>query len=509
MSLIKVYKTILISVLISALFFGCNNSIELDSKNETQEYTQLYVSIESHARTILPETISLDNLSFKLLGAKTGVAQEVIKVWNNKNEIGASSITLKPGEWNLTLNAYSAGRLVLTCSKQNVFLQGSSNSIRFELDEPSEYLGSVDVTFDFPVGSGYIPSARKIVAKLVKDSTPEVLVDSQVLIPQTYTNDTSKQFVRYQNLNVEGGYYFLRFYIYQLENADYTNFHSTYVRVEPGLESKGRESLSTLEKKHTITLNLNGGVWNTGVQIPAEYSEFESLPVGNATFASDYWTNATLDGWYEMPANGDLSNVPIITSLPSGIPENTTLYAKWTIFCEEEDIQSAFDNFPDGRFDIKLTSFVIYHSSEFNIYEWFYYSLNNLNKYVILDISNLDIPSAYFWKSCYHSEDNNSFSTSLIGLKLMYSSNLMFNTGQFRGSNIKKVYFAGTKEDFYELGVFVIPLTVTGNWGYSTIIGSLLNIPNYTNKSQWQYAFPFDTGVVVYCDDGEIEIDLN
>ncbi len=162
----------IISLLLAVILTGCNNSVETKLEEESSEYTQLYISIESSelsARTIMPDQISLDGLSFKLLGAKTGNPLSEIKTWNNKNEIGSSAISIKPGEWNFTLNAYSAGKLVLTCSKQNVFIQGVSNTISFVLDEPSEYFGSVDVTFDFPVGAGYVPSAKKIVAKLVKD----------------------------------------------------------------------------------------------------------------------------------------------------------------------------------------------------------------------------------------------------------------------------------------------------------------------------------------------------
>ena len=333
---------------ISVILISCQNSSESNEDNTFSEYTNLSISINKFERTIMPETLSLTNLSFKLYGAKSGEPQEVLKTWNNSYSITSSSITIKSGIWNFTMNAYSAGKLVLTSSKENVFLQGASNSLLFVLDEPNDMLGSVDVTFEFPSATRNIPGAKKIVAKLIKDSSEETEVNSQILIPENVTNDNTKQFVRYQNLNVEQGYYFLRFYIYQLENADYTNFHSTYIRVEPGLESKDNENLNTLDKHYKLVLDLNGGTWDNDVIIPTVYSRFETLnlPIGNATFESPYWTDATLEGWYEMTEDGDLSEVPIITSLQSGNTENKVLYAKWSIKCIEDNLQEAFDNFP-------------------------------------------------------------------------------------------------------------------------------------------------------------------
>ena len=501
----------IISLLLAVILTGCNNSVETKLEEESSEYTQLYISIESSelsARTIMPEQISLDGLSFKLLGAKSGAPLNEIKTWNNKNDIGSSAISIKPGEWNFTLNAYSAGKLVLTCSKQNVFIQGVSNTICFILDEPSEYFGSVDVTFDFPVGTGYVPSARKVVAKLVKDSDSEIEVDSQVLIPETYENDSTKQFVRYQNLNVEEGYYFLRFYIYQIENADYTNFHSTYIRVEPGLESKGVECINTLERRHKIILNLNGGTWNEGVQISDEYSEFEELPVGNATFKSDYWTDATLEGWYELPGNGDLSNIIINTTLPYRIENNTVLYAKWTITCKEENIQTAFDNFPEGRFDIKvedINSIPCNYTNQNNINKIL---LNNSKKVVSLDYSVADIKLSDryngVWKYVF-SESNSLLSLKLPKLTKQYMDGAagmktfeiwFFNNAFIQCKNLTTITFAETISDFEHV-------PCQRNYGVQSYTPYEV-IYNNENGKYELHSLAFDDGVIVQCKDGEL-----
>lgn len=491
---------------------GCNNSVESKVEEVASDYTQLYISIESSSRTIMPEQISLDGLSFKLLGAKSGAPLSEVKTWNNKNEISSSAISIKPGEWNFTLNAYAAGNLILTCSKQNVFIQGVSNTISFVLDEPSEYLGSVDVTFDFPVGTRGA-DVKRIVAKLIQDTEPETEVDSQVLIPETYTTDSTKQFVRYQNLNVEGGYYFLRFYIYQIENANYTNFHSTYIRVEPGLESKGRENLLSISKIHNISLDLNGGSWSSGVDVPTDYSEFESLALPlDATFESSYWTSATLDGWYEMPEDGDLSDVDILTEIPIGTSKDMTLYAKWTITCNEADIQSAFDNFPEGRFDIKLSTFCVSHIDNYIAsYENspVHNNLSHDRKFVSLDFSNANFDTASFaikpknnditiWYTIYEE------SLSIISVSFPPGNKFWPNVNHYYGyptsqvargylvmnkfvqcSNLKQVYFNDPMEYF----------------SFSIII----------SMSQHSYAGNvrrdrgcFDSGVTVICTDGEL-----
>lgn len=501
---------------ISVMLISCQNSSESNEDNIFNEYTNLFISINDYERTIMPETLSLTDLSFKLYGAKAGETQEVLKEWNNSTSISSSSITLKSGIWNFTMNAYLAGKLVLTSSKENVFLQGSNSTIRFVLDEPNNLLGSVDVTFTFPVSSGNIPGAKKIVAKLIKDSTEEIEIDSQIMIPANVTNDNTKQFVRYQKLNIEEGYYFLRFYIYQLENADYTNFHSTYIRVEPGLESKGNERINSFfDRRHKLTLLLNGGIWNENYNVPNDFSELTNteLPIGKATFQSEYWRDAILDGWYEMPEDGDLTKVQIITSLPSGNTEDKVLYAKWTIKCIEDDIQQAFDNFPEGRFDIKLTD---YHHNQGNDLYDFNFKLDHPKKIVGLDYSeaycgndwktfpcqnglssnsviSLNLSNATFvgyigwvcWEKCRNVEFNNSllriqdsafrYSKALTEIHLPHSLQEIGNNAFKSSPNFHTVYFEGSVEEFNE-----IQMTKGSN------------------------NFPFDEGVLIICNNGNL-----
>ena len=489
---------------ISVILISCQNSSESNEDNTFSEYTNLSISINKFERTIMPETLSLANLSFKLYGAKSGEPQEVLKTWNNSNSITSSSITIKSGIWNFTMNAYSAGKLVLTSSKENVFLQGASNSLLFVLYEPNDMLGSVDVTFEFPAATGNIPGAKKIVAKLIKDSSEETEVDSKILIPENVTNDNTKQFVRYQNLNVEQGYYFLRFYIYQVENADYTNFHSSYIRVEPGLTSRGNESINSFfNKRHKLTLLLNGGSWNENYNVPNDFGELTNtvLPIGNATFQSDYWSDAILDGWYEMPEDGDLTEVPILTSLPAGCQEDKTLYAKWTIICEEKDIKAAFDNFPDGRFEIKLSTItkqIVGSSDQENpnlerSYKYWvpkiaHVILANNKKFVSLDFSETEckdfgeyvddqyIYIGYCWGTTY--ED----SSSIVSIRFPQIDSMILEKAFYNCNNIKNIYTTNTIANFTS----IIVHARNSDAGYILHEGDRM----------------FENGITVNCSDG-------
>lgn len=454
-------------LLVLNLLMGCQNFVKSQKTILPNGYTNLYISLEDTGRTVMPEIISLSDLSFKLLGSKNNEPKEVLQTWNKSTDIPLSAITLKSGTWNFTMNAYSAGKLVLTSTKENIFLQGESKNIKFDLDEPDELLGSVDVTFEFPVGTGNIPSAKKIVAKFIRDSDEEVEVDSQMLIPEDVENDDTKQFVRYQNLNVDGGYYFLRFYIYQLENVDYTNFHSTYIRVEPGLESKGKEAITTIDRRHKLTLDLNGGTWNENITILNDFSETTEtkLPIAAASFESEYWTNATLDGWYKIPEDGNLTEVQMITTLPAGIKENITLYAKWTITCEEKDIQAAFDNFSEGRFDIKLTTFVVGKdrvegvSNDFLPIE---HTLDNSNKIVSLDFS-VAYPEKEIlysgWYTRYIGKSINFLTLPNFGECYASKEHYYIGSKAFIGcENIKNVIYPNTKENWSRI-------KAKGYWG--------------------------------------------
>ncbi len=492
----KTKKTYTILSILTCLFvfnilFSCQNGSELHEPTSKAEFTTLYITIDDSERTVMPESISLSNLSFKLSGNKTGETQETIQTWNNSTDIPLSAITLKSGTWDFTMNAYSAGKLVLTSTKEKVFLQGESKTVNFNLDEPNELLGSIDETFEFPVGSENIPGAKKIVAKLIQDSDEEIEVDSQILIPEDIETDSTKQFVRYQKLNIKEGYYFLRFYIYQLENADYTNFHSTYIRVEPGLESKGNESISSLDsKKYKLTLDLNGGVWNENVVIPKDFTKLieTALPIGTASFESEYWTNATLDGWYEIPEDGNLTEVPIITTLPTGIEEDKTLYAKWTITCEEKDIQGAFDNFSDGRFDIKLSTFHCkpLENGAVLMMNVKNFCLNDKNKYVVLDFIDVDKPTYLMvgqstrnscWSVRY--EGSESIISVILPPYLNDYRLLLYSRIFYQCSNLKRIVYSMTIEEAKNLRIYI-----DGN----IYIG---------------LTYLFDRGAVISCQDGD------
>lgn len=407
------------------LTVSCGNELSEQTEQDTLTDDEAYLSIsiggQQNERTILPESISLSDLTFVLSGVKDGGERIVLRRWATSDTISSAPIRTKAGMWNLTLDAYKQGIHMLTAVQNSIFLYGKDNNVVFYLEGVSETPGSIDVSFVFPVGTAAVPGVKKIVAELVSDAT-ETKADTKTLSPSAYESDNTKEYVRYINNSVPAGYYFLRFYIYQDESSSYTDFYCTYIYVMPFTLSSEKEEITSLSKIYSIKFDLNGGTWSEDAVIPTKFSKFTSLKLPTeATFSNSNWSDAYIVGWYEKRDDGNYADAQIITELPAGTTKDVELCAKWNIVCTDENIEYAFANLPTGRFGIKLSAASNNYSQK---------KLDDDSKFIDLDFSEMNEDLS--WHSSYRD------SHSIISINL---ENVSFIPDDaFFNTNIKELY---------------------------------------------------------------------
>jgi hypothetical protein len=106
------------------------------------------------ARTVLPQQVSLaDVASYQLLGELNSGAETVlVDSFTGKGTF----VSLAPGMWNFTLNAYnSANNHILygTVENKQINLTGT-NQVRFSLSMVNSGTGTIQITLNFPASAG-------------------------------------------------------------------------------------------------------------------------------------------------------------------------------------------------------------------------------------------------------------------------------------------------------------------------------------------------------------------
>jgi hypothetical protein len=150
----RVIKTFGISAL-TVLFFACPAEPD-DNIQILVQYNKATVSFsvaDSSERTVLPQVSLADVASYKLLG---GINNETETVLVESFTGTGTSVSLDPGTWNFTLNAYnSSGAHILQGKVQNkqINLTGT-NQVSFSLSVINSGTGSVQITLNFPETAG-------------------------------------------------------------------------------------------------------------------------------------------------------------------------------------------------------------------------------------------------------------------------------------------------------------------------------------------------------------------
>ena len=103
------------------LLFSCPEPLQLqkqhDKAHEQRGMAAVSISVtDSQARSVFPQVSLEDVASYKLLGGRDGATETELSEFTT----GTFSVSLEPGKWNFTLNAYnSSGGHILQGKIQN------------------------------------------------------------------------------------------------------------------------------------------------------------------------------------------------------------------------------------------------------------------------------------------------------------------------------------------------------------------------------------------------------
>jgi hypothetical protein len=136
---------------LTVLFVTCQDGLQVQEQKD-KATVSFYVT-DSIERSVLPQVLLADVASYKLLGGRNGDTEtELVEFFTG---IG-TSVSLDPGTWNFTLNAYNNSyEHILQGKVQNkqITLTGT-NQVSFSLSVLNSGIGSIQITLNFPVDAG-------------------------------------------------------------------------------------------------------------------------------------------------------------------------------------------------------------------------------------------------------------------------------------------------------------------------------------------------------------------
>jgi uncharacterized repeat protein (TIGR02543 family) len=143
----RVFNVLVMSTLI-ILFLACNDGLVV----QEQEDKAIVSFSVMDARTVLPQVSLADVALYKLLGGLNGEEEMELAEFATTG----TSISLAPGTWNFTLDAYNEdGEHILQGKVQNrqINLAGT-NRVVFSLSVMGGGTGTIQITLNFPESAG-------------------------------------------------------------------------------------------------------------------------------------------------------------------------------------------------------------------------------------------------------------------------------------------------------------------------------------------------------------------
>ena len=149
-SLIKLVVSFLGIFSLMVFLLSCPN---ISHFHEEGSKANVYISIiDSSVRTVFPQVSLEDATSYKLFGVINGAPEAELVVFTT----GGISLSLEPGIWNFTLDAYNnLGKYILQGKVQNKQIaQTGNNQVSFSLSTLNSGIGAIQITLNFPVAAG-------------------------------------------------------------------------------------------------------------------------------------------------------------------------------------------------------------------------------------------------------------------------------------------------------------------------------------------------------------------
>jgi len=193
---------------LTILLLACPEELKEINFEKRQDKAQVTFKVaDISARTVLPQ-VSLEDVNrYTLLGGKNGEEETTLV----ESFYGTGiSVSLEPGTWNFTLNAYNGGyyspSLILQGKVQNkqINLTGT-NEVSFSLSVLNDDTGSIRITLNFPKDAG--------ITKISAGGD----VTSQDFTSGDFTSGSTSTTTRftYTKNNINAGDYFVTFKIYR------------------------------------------------------------------------------------------------------------------------------------------------------------------------------------------------------------------------------------------------------------------------------------------------------
>ncbi|WP_294429773.1 InlB B-repeat-containing protein [uncultured Treponema sp.] len=331
-------KSGLISFLVLSLclWAGCNDlSDPSESHSVSRAYLSLSVNQDSSLRTLMPQNVSLEQITKAELSAKSasGGTAFVVKEWLSTDTENAillmiddEDVSVEQGTYDFTLSLYTSKangsyRLTQSGTIENKEVSAGGNSLPFNTHYVQS--GDLSITLNFTesdrigkIEAGLFTIASKGVTAFEDDGNTFAFED--------ITPAAASYSAVYAKDDVPNGTYYVKFTIYSTDGQTVLNSLIDVVRIH-GYKTAHTCELLNINTIYSIEYELNGGSWDSGVEsdLKKERNANTGIMLPTEGLSKEGFVFA---GWYT-----DSALTERVESIGTGteFEKDIKLYARW------------------------------------------------------------------------------------------------------------------------------------------------------------------------------------